>query len=40
MKMLVGLYAPNHRAAEQLNALGDEVLDRLNVSRRKLSAVR
>lgn len=40
MKMPVVLYAPNHRAAEQLDALTDEVLDRLGVSRRKISAVR
>lgn len=34
------LHAPNHKAADQLNSLTDEVLDRLNVGRRKLAAVR
>jgi chromosome partitioning protein len=34
------LHAPNHRAAEQLNSLTDEVLDRLKNNRRKLAAVR
>jgi chromosome partitioning protein len=34
------LHAPNHRAAEQLNNLTDEVLDRLKNGRRKLAAVR
>jgi chromosome partitioning protein len=40
LKMPVVLYAPNHRAAEQLNALTDEVLDRLKSSRRKIAVVR
>lgn len=34
------LHAPSHRAAEQLNSLSDEVLDRLSVHRRKLAAVK
>lgn len=40
MKMPVVLYAPNHRACEQLNNFTDEVLDRLKVSRHKIAAVR
>jgi chromosome partitioning protein len=40
MKMPVVLYAPRHRAADQLNDLTDEVLDRLKAPRNKISAVR
>jgi chromosome partitioning protein len=40
LKMPVVLYAPNHRAAEQLNGLADEVLDRLKTPRNRIAAVR
>lgn len=34
------LYAPNHRASDQLWALTDEILDRLHLGRHKLVAVK
>jgi hypothetical protein len=34
------MYAKNHRAADQLWSLTDEVLDKLEVSRQKISAVK
>lgn len=34
------LYAPSHRASDQLWSLTDEILDRLNITRNKLVAVK
>jgi cellulose biosynthesis protein BcsQ len=39
-KLPVALYAANHRAADQLNTLTDEIFDRLKVSRQKLIAIK
>jgi len=39
-KLPAVLYAKTHRAADQLWSLTDEVLDRLEISRQKLSAVK
>lgn len=39
-KLPAVLYAKSHRAADQLWSLTDEVLERLNVSRQKISAVK
>ncbi len=39
-KLPVVLYAKSHRASDQLWSLTDEVLDRLKVSRNKISAVK
>ncbi|MEO6392658.1 MAG: ParA family protein [Pyrinomonadaceae bacterium] len=39
-KLPAVMYARSHRAADQLWSLTDEVLDRLNMSRQKLAAVR
>ena len=39
-KLPVALYAPNHRAADQMQALTEEVLDRLKISRNKIVAVK
>lgn len=39
-KLPAVLYAKSHRAADQLWSLTDEVLDKLNIPRQKLSAVR
>jgi chromosome partitioning protein len=39
-KLPAVLYAKSHRAADQLWSLTDEVLDRLKVSRQKISAVK
>ncbi|HQR40270.1 MAG TPA: ParA family protein [Blastocatellia bacterium] len=39
-RLPVVLYAPNHRATDQLNQLTDEVLDRLRIPRQKIAAVR
>lgn len=39
-KLPTVIYAPNHRAADQLNSLTDEVLDRLRAGRHKIVAVR
>jgi hypothetical protein len=34
------MYAENHKASEQLRDLTDEVLDKLNLSRNKISVVK
>jgi chromosome partitioning protein len=39
-KLPAVLYAKNHRAADQFHSLTDEVLERLGLSRQKLSAVK
>ena len=39
-KLPVVLYAPNHRAADQMQSLTEEVLDRLKVSRNKMAIVK
>lgn len=39
-RMSVVEYAPNHKAAEQLNNLTDEVLDKLKLGRKKLGLVK
>lgn len=39
-KLPAVLYAKSHRAADQLWSLTDEVLDKLNIGRQKLSAVK
>jgi chromosome partitioning protein len=39
-RMPAVLYAPNHKASEQLENLTDEVLEKLNVSRNRLSVVK
>jgi chromosome partitioning protein len=39
-KLPVVLYAPNHRAADQIQSLTEEVLDRLKVSRNKIKVVK
>jgi chromosome partitioning protein len=39
-KLPVVMYAPSHRASDQLWALTEEVLDRLDLSRNKLTAVK
>jgi chromosome partitioning protein len=39
-KLPAVLYAKSHRAADQLWSLTDEVLDRLNLTRQKISAVK
>jgi chromosome partitioning protein len=39
-KLPAVLYAKSHRAADQLWSLTDEVLDRLNISRQKITAVK
>jgi chromosome partitioning protein len=39
-KLPVVLYAKTHRAADQMWSLTDEVLDRLHISRQKLSAIK
>lgn len=38
-RLPVLLYAPNHKASEQLNNLTEEILAKLNLNRQKLSAV-
>jgi chromosome partitioning protein len=39
-KMPVSIYAPNHRATDQISSLTDEILDRLKMSRQKIAAVK
>ena len=39
-KLPVALYAPAHRATDQLQSLTDEILDRLKMPRQKLAAVK
>lgn len=39
-RLPVVLYAPNHKASEQLENLTEEVLDKLKISRKKISLVK
>jgi chromosome partitioning protein len=39
-KLPAVMYAPNHRAADQLHSLTDEVLERLKMPRQKIAAVK
>lgn len=39
-KLPVVLYAPTHRATDQMQSLAEEVLDSLNISRQKIVAVK
>ena len=39
-KLPISLYAPNHRASDQIASLTDEVLDKLKMPRQKIAAVK
>lgn len=39
-KLPISLYAPNHRASDQIASLTDEVLDKLKIPRQKISVLK